>query len=319
LEIYDIACHNKSENIYTINDNTIRFFSVDQEQKTRGSKRDILFLNEANEFNYDEFRQLNQRTTEMTIMDYNPSEEFHWIYEHILTRNDVKFYKTTFRDNPFLDDRIRKEILSYKDKDQNYWRIYGLGERGLSEASIFTHWKECEDYATEGQEFYGMDFGFNDPTTLVRTRYTPGRIVSEGLLYKSNLTSSSIILEMERLVSEGKLTRTSTIFADSARPEIIQDILMAGFNIQPVKKENGSVLRGINFIKRHRIDIVSSSPEFIKEIRMYKWKINKEGKLIDEPVGVNDHYLDGLRYSLDEVSSISRDSFSSAEPLDVRF
>ena len=117
--LYHVNLHDKSNHSYKLGSNTIRFFSVDQEQKVRGSRRDILFMNEANEFRVDDFKQLNQRTAELTILDYNPSDEFHWIYDDVLTRKDVDFYKTTFRDNPFLEYRIRQEIYSYKDKDPN--------------------------------------------------------------------------------------------------------------------------------------------------------------------------------------------------------
>lgn len=301
--LYNITRHNKSEHIYNLNGNIIRFFSIDQETKIRGSKRSILFMNEANEFKHDDFRQLNQRTTKFTILDYNPSDEFHWIYENVLTREDVDFSKTTFRDNPFLDERIRKEIYSYKDKDPNYWRIYGLGERGLSEATIYTHWKETDNYEGEGQEFFGLDFGFNDPTVLVRTKYHPtGGIVTEELLYKANLTSDLIIHELEKLEAQGKLSKTSTIIADSARPEIIAEIRRAGFNCRGAKKEKGSILRDINFIKKHYLFVVNTSVNMIKEVRSYKWKTDKDGNILDAPVDLNDHSLDSLRYSLNIVS-----------------
>jgi phage terminase large subunit len=301
--LYSEKYHDKSNHIYRINTNIFRFFSVDQETKIRGSKRSFLFLNEANEFKYEDFKQLNMRTTKMTIIDFNPSDEFHWIYDDVIKRDDADFYKTTFIDNPFLDERIKKEILSFKEKDSNYWRIYGLGERGVSESSIFTHWNICDKYEGEGQEFFGLDFGYNDPTCLVRTKYHKEGIVSDLLFYKTNLTSDLIVLELQRLVEEKKLNINSVIYADSARPEIIQEIKNAGFNIHSVKKEAGSILRGINFIKKHKLLITQDSVELIKELRNYKWRVDKDGKTLDAPVDLFDHSIDALRYSLDSVSS----------------
>lgn len=303
MGVYDFSAHDKTNHTYRIRNNIVRFFSVDQETKVRGSKRSFLFLNEANEFKHDDFKQLNQRTTKMTILDYNPSDSTHWIYDDVLERDDVAFFKTTFRDNPFLAKRVRDEIWGYKDKDPNYWRIYGLGERGVSEATIFSHWGTCKEYDAEGQEFYGMDFGFNDPTTLVRVKYHEKGIVVDELLYKSHLTSDDIIRELNKLKSDKKLSDTSTIYADSARPEIIIDIKRAGYNIHAVQKEKGSILRGINFIKRHKIDLTVDSVNLIKEMKNYKWKVDKDGKVLDEPVDLLDHTIDATRYALDRVSS----------------
>lgn len=300
-DLYSENYHNKSDHIYMINGNTIRFFSVDQETKVRGAKRHILFMNEANEFTEDDFKQMNQRTTVMTILDYNPSDEFHWIYDKVLTRDDAKFYKTTFRENPFLDARVRKEIFSYKETDPNYWRIYGLGERGVSESTIFTHWTYCDKYEGEGQEFFGLDFGFNDPTALVRVKYHQAGIVADQLLFLTNLTSDLIISELDKLVAQGVMTKTSVIIADSARPEIIEDIRRAGYNVHSAKKEKGSVLRDINFMKRHKIAITATSVDMIKEFRNYKWKVDKTNRVLDDPVDLNNHSIDAVRYALNNV------------------
>ena len=48
-DIYDVNLHNKSEATYILFGNLVEFISVDQPQKVRGRKRDILFVNEANE------------------------------------------------------------------------------------------------------------------------------------------------------------------------------------------------------------------------------------------------------------------------------
>ena len=63
LELYSEANHNKSELSYTLNGNLIEFISVDQPQKIRGRKRDYLWLNEANEFDFESWVQLSLRCT----------------------------------------------------------------------------------------------------------------------------------------------------------------------------------------------------------------------------------------------------------------
>lgn len=305
MGIYSKDFHNKTEGTYKIRSNIFRFYSSDEEQKVRGPRRHITFFNEILEFKKMDVMQILMRTHETVYFDYNPSEEFHWFYEDILTRDDVNFHKSSYLDNPFLTKKTVQEILRLKKTDKNMWRIYGLGERGVTQATIYSNWDYTDDTFEkfEGQELYGLDFGFNDPTAMVGVKYHKEGIFTEQLLYMTNLTSDLIIGELDKLVAANKLTKESTIFADSSRPEIIEDIVKAGYNVFSVKKEKDSVLRGINFIKRHKMYLSKESTDLIKEFRTYKWKIDKEDRIIDVPVDLNDHLCDALRYALSEKSA----------------
>ena len=113
--IYNVDLHNKSEATYLLFGNLVEFVSIDQPQKIRGRKRSLLFANEANELDLESWRQLIMRTTGIPngpaiIIDYNPSDEFHWIYDHVLTRDDHEFFQTTYKDNPFLPKSTVAEI-----------------------------------------------------------------------------------------------------------------------------------------------------------------------------------------------------------------
>lgn len=304
MGVYDIEKHNRSESIYRIGSNTFRFFGADDDQKVRGPGRDILFCNEINGFKYKAYKQLNQRTKELTIGDYNPSDEFHWIYDHILTDPDTAFFITTFRDNPFLPSRIIKQIKKYKAADPNYWRIYGLGLKGVAQATIYSNWEITKkDWSEiEGQELFGEDYGFNNPTVILRVKYHKKGIYIDLLLYQSNLTSDDIIKKHDKLREDGFLTYDDELFGDCARPEIIEDICRAGYNCRAAKKGKDSVLRGINFNKNHKIYITERSLELIKEIRSYKWKVDKDDRVLDSPVELNDHGMDAIRYALSTLS-----------------
>ena len=131
--------HNKSNSEYDLNGNLVEFISVDQPQKIRGRKREFLFINEANELDYEDWQQLVFRTTEKIVIDFNPSDFYHWIYDKVIPREDVEFFKTTYLDNKFLDSSIIEEIERLKQTDEHYLRIYGLGQRGYSKATIFKY------------------------------------------------------------------------------------------------------------------------------------------------------------------------------------
>ena len=159
-EIYNPDLHNKSDATYQLWGNMVEFISIDQPQKVRGRKRDVLFINEANEINLEDWRQLLLRTTGRVLIDYNPSDEFHWIYEEVIPREDAEFFRTTYKDNPFLPESVVMEIERFKTADENFWKVYGLGERGTSQATIFTHWKEINQIPNENKLLIiGLDFG----------------------------------------------------------------------------------------------------------------------------------------------------------------
>ena len=135
--IYSETHHNKSNSEYHLFGNLVEFISLDMPQKIRGRKRDLLFVNEGNELYFEDMQQLLFRTQERVILDFDPSDEYHWIYDKLIPRSDCDFFKTAYLDNPFIEDSIRKEIELLRDTDEQYWQIYGLGERAASRSTIF--------------------------------------------------------------------------------------------------------------------------------------------------------------------------------------
>lgn len=291
--IYKVEDHNKTELIYRFpeRDNQVEFIAVDDPQKIRGRKRDYLWMNEANEFTLEDFRQLMLRTQKQAFLDYNPSDEFHWIYDYVIPRDDATLIKSTYKDNPFLDKFTVREIEQYRELDQNYWRIYGLGERGISETTIYTHWSFV-DALPEGEVIYGLDFGFNNPTSLVRVSIRDQNLYVQEVIHQTRMTNTELIDAIKALEPKG-----TEIYADSEDPNRIEELKRAGFNAIPAKKEKGSVQAGIDAIKRRRLYITKDSLNILKEVKSYRWK-EKDGKTLDEPVKANDHSMDAMRYAV---------------------
>ena len=291
--IYNEMYHSKSANEYYLNGNRIEFISLDEPQKIRGRKRDLLFINEANELNFEDWQQLIFRTTEKVILDYNPSDEFHWIYDQVLTRSDVEFYQTTYRDNPFLSDVIKEEIERLRDIDENYWKVYGLGERGQSRSLIY-NFQTIKEIPQEAKRIsYGLYFGFtNDPTSLVETFTMGDNMYVKEHIYRTGMTNQDIANEFKRL----GLDRRDEIFADSAEPKSIEEIHRMGWNIKPTFK--GSINIGIDMIRRYKLFVTEDSINTIKELRNYKYIEDKNGQLTNKPIDAYNHALDSLRYSI---------------------
>lgn len=291
-DVYSEDKHNKTELIYRQNENEIEFLAVDQPQKIRGRKRKWLWMNEANELSYEDFQQLNLRTTGKIFLDYNPSDFYHWIYDNIIPRKDAVFIQSTYRDNPFLDANTISEIERLKESDENYWRIYGLGERGISQTTIYTHWQFC-DMIPEGSDvIYGLDFGYNHPSCLMKVGIQEDDIYAHELIYQSHLHTTDLIEKMKDLE-----LGDSYIYADVEDARYIAELKKAGFNIKPADKGKGSVKAGIDAIKKRKFYITKDSLNMLKEVKSYRWK-EKDGKALDEPVKINDHGNDALRYAV---------------------
>tara|TARA_R110002167_G_scaffold141993_2_gene330499 strand:- start:148 stop:1095 length:948 start_codon:yes stop_codon:yes gene_type:complete len=300
--LYSEKFHNKSNSEYYLFGNLVEFVSLDQPQKIRGRKRDLLFINEGNELFFEDWQQLIFRTRERIVLDFNPSDEYHWIYDKVLTREDCDFHRTTYLDNPFIEESIKLEIERLRDTDEQYWQIYGLGERASSRSTVFRY-NEVSNIPEDAELVaYGMDFGYtNDPTTLVSVYTKEHNLYVKEHLYRTAMTTSDI----HKFLLDEDLD-SKPIYADSAEPRLIAELRRMGHNIFPSLKGRDSVNAGIDLLKRYKINILSTSSNAIMEFRNYKWKEDKSGALLNIPVDTFNHIIDPCRYATYSILSKPR-------------
>lgn len=307
LNLYRESAHNKTNNEYQLGSNLFEFIGVDQSDRVKGRKRNILFLNEANENDLESFRQLALRTTDKIILDYNPSEAFSWIYDTVETRDDCELCVTNYRDNPFLEGSLVSEIERLKDADEDYWKVYGLGEIGSGSTRIFTHWRPISDAEYphgKGATAYGLDLGYNNPTALIETKLYDDELYWREMLYQTKLTTADLIEQLKTF----KELKDGWIIADSAEPKTIEEISRAGFNIKPARKGPGSVKHTIDFVKSKPLRVHNGGANILREIKRYSWKTDKKtGKVLDEVVEFDNHAMDGGRYGSDELHAPGQD------------
>jgi phage terminase large subunit len=292
IGLYKQEMHNKSEHIYTFaNGSMVEFFSVDDEQKIRGRKRDIAWCNEANELYFDDFTQLNMRTESKLIFDYNPSDSASWLYE--LPAEDSVKIKSTYKDNPFLPESIKAQIEDLKRTDEALYQIYALGEKAISKSNIYSQWSFVAHRPAKFVKYvYGIDFGYNHPTALMRVYYCDNDIYIEPVIYESYLTTTMLIEKLATL----NIEQTVTILADYSRPEIIQEMNIAGYDVQNANKV---VKKGIDNLKTFGV-ICQDDKAIRREYENYKWK--KIGDFItDEPVKLFDDAMDAIRYATTHI------------------
>jgi phage terminase large subunit len=298
-----IKSYNKSERIYTLTNGTvIEFNSYDSWQDAKSGKRDRLFVNEINFPGAKAiYRELAMRTAKKIYLDYNPNEEF-WIHTDLLGEPGVQLIRSDHRHNTFLTDAQHNRIETIPDKE--LWKVYARGMTGKLEGLIFRNWDVVPEIP-EGAKLIGtgMDFGFtNDPSTLIDVYIQSGELWLDERLYEYGLTNVPIegVEVQPRNISgilyELGFTGGNHIVADSAEPKSIYELQMAGWAVIPAKKGPDSVRTGIDVLKRYKMHITRRSANLKKELSSYKWKVDRNGKTLNEPVDFNNHLLDPLRY-----------------------
>ena len=293
---------NKSDFTYTFETGSkIEFFSADQPGKVRGPRRDRLFLNEGNNISFETFEQLEIRTNEFVIIDYNPVSEF-WVNEHVLNvRKDVDFLVLTYKDNEALNPNIIQAIESRKHR-RGWWQVFGLGQLGEVEGRIYTEWNIIDDIPPEARlERYGLDFGYHpDPCAIVALYYLNGGYILDEELFQLEMSNREIANTL-------KNKRGALVVADSAEPKSIAEIKMYGVNIVPAEKGGDSRKHGIKTVQDQKISVTKRSVNLLKEYRNYLWQVDKDGHILPgTPEDGNDHLLDATRYAINSLIPVMR-------------
>lgn len=285
---------------YTFETGTvIEFTSIDTYGKAHGPRRDVLFINEANNISWLIADQLITRTRKIVWMDWNPSEEF-WFYTEMLgRREDIDFITLTYLDNEALGKISVGEIESHKG-NKNWWTVYGLGQLGTIEARIYRDWRIIDTLPFEARlERTGLDFGYtNDPTAIDDIfKFNDGIIIDEVAFLKglSNKQIADILLQTES---------RRLVIGDSAEPKSIDEIRGYGVNITGAEKGKDSVTNGIQIVQNQKISITKRSINTIKEYRNYLWETDKDGKIINEPEHQFSHSMDAIRYAITSMFKI---------------
>jgi phage terminase large subunit len=286
------------------NGSYIEFIGLEDPDKAHGPGRDILFINEANFVPLPVYQQLAMRTKGTILLDLNPSEFNSWVYD-IADNPKNKQIHSTYEDNrDNLSPAQIEFIESYKQlPDPFLWQVYGLGERGAPEELIYRGWQLVDILPGKGSIAYGLDFGFNHPTALIQVELYDGCYYAKETLYKSGLTKPDLTEQMKQLVPAG-----ATIYADSAEPDSIEELYRQGFNIMPSNKD---VWNGIMTIKGKRLFVTRDSTNLISELQSYRWKKDKNGNILEEPVKDMDDACDALRYCIHTQESAYKINFLS--------
>ena len=298
--MYTDANYNKSSLTYTFNNKSyIEFFSADQEMRLTGARRDILYINEANNVSWEAYHQLAIRTKDIIWIDFNPTCEF-WVHTELQTDPDTETLVLTYLDNESLAESIKNdiEVAREKAKDSpywdNWWRVYGLGMVGKVEGLIYNNWTQIDDkdFPIKHEQHFAIDWGFtNSPTVLIRLVIIQDSIYVQEEIYQTGLSNQTLI----QMIRHKGINR-ELIIADSEDPKSISELADSGLNVKGSIKFPGYVNKAIELLQSKKIYVTKSSVNVIRELRSYTWLYDrKTNKYINTPVKDQDHALDAIK------------------------
>jgi phage terminase large subunit len=329
---------NKSATNIEYNGNTIIFIGVnDDVEKAKGLESNLLWLNEGLSMNHEAVNQLIQRCVEFYVIDYNPSDLEHFLYDMELQPGH-KVLKTCVFDNPYAPRNSVKKILSYahpeiddfdflkykplfkerfktleqwnqfkqdnlmlKSANAYSWEVYGLGKRAVGEDRIFEDWDTYKDEPNDYDwKVYGGDFGYiNDPTAMVQVIKSGNNLFIKQLIFETGLLNNQIA---ERINQNGWNDVNSCW--DKAEQKSIAELQVLGVPAWGPDKGAGSIAWGIQKIKQFKLHIHEDSKDILKELPLQKWAKDKQGNYKRNslgqriPVDKDNHSIDAIRYAL---------------------
>ena len=318
LAVWNEGKWNSSLKTFTFeNGSVLEFAGTNDPGKLHGPERDIAFINEVTEVSYEAYRQIMARTRKLVICDWNPSLSKHWVFDRVLSRDDVGYMHSTFRDNALLSSKIVCEIESTNPSnpenvrqgtaDKYFWEVYGLGMRAKREGVIFKDFYICEPEEWPEPHMcqrhgYGLDFGFStDPCALIECCLYQSRVYVREIFYETGLITCKshaqpTLPSIQGLLESNSINPSSKVVADSARPEQIAELNAEGYCLSSVKKFPGSVVAGIDLMQRNPIYVHRQSSNIQMELDQYAWRRRPDGTWLDEPEDKYNHALDAIRY-----------------------
>lgn len=296
---------NRTDYIYTFETGTkIEFFSADSPDKVRGPRRNVLFINEANNISYETYTQLAIRTSEEIYIDYNPVSEF-WVHDDVMIpANEAQydFIILTYKDNEGLPKTVIDELESRRSKTE-WARVFLDGQIGGQEGRVYTNWIAIDEIPLGARlERYTIDFGYtNDPTAIIAIYYYNQGYILDEIAYTKGLNNKQIA---DTILAQEQKALT---IADSAEPKSIDDIRSYGVNIIPAVKGRDSIANGISIVQEQSISYTKRSTNIAKESKNYLWEKDPQtDRPTGTPIGIWNHAMDAIRYGVTSLAPIKR-------------
>lgn len=250
-------------------------------------------------------------------LTFNPWSDKSWLKRRFFdVTDDPRIFtkRVTYLCNEWLDDSDREHYEIMKTRNPRRYAVEGLGEWGTVDGLVYENYDV--DYFNKDEikskpgvkAVFGLDFGYtNDPSafvcSLVDTKEMVIYVFDE--FSETQLSNTKIA---EKITAMGY--QKERIVADSAEPKSIDDLYTLGIRrIEKSRKGKDSILNGIQYIQDFKIIVHPKCVNFAREIAVYSWQKDRFGHTLNKPVDTDNHSMDALRYSMQNIKSGSNFSF----------
>ena len=306
---FDINLTDKTM-VYKPTGSQIMFSGLDDVEKLKSIEGvTSIWYEEATEGSQEDFDQLDLRLRGMMeavkqiTLTFNPISEQHWIKKTFFDDpiDGVFTLKTTYLDNHFIDDEYKMVMENKRKTNPRYYNIYALGNWGTADGLIFMNASHAPIVLENVMHLpcvQGLDFGYtNDPSSFNQSyvdNVSKIIYVYDGF-YEKGLSNASIAEKIKGMNAHKRMTT-----ADSSEPKSIDYIAGKGVKVKGALKGPDSIKAGIDFLLEYTIIVNKHLVEFMTEFNNYCWSVNKDGKQLNKPVDDFNHFIDSLRYAMED-------------------
>lgn len=309
-----------AEIVYKLTNQKIIMKGTDKPEKlksialVKGYFKYVWFEELAEYSGMEEIRNILQSTLRggenfQVFMTYNPPDDEHnWVNKESLIENPDRYvHHSTYLDVPedWLGQQFIRDAELLKKQNYDKYAHEYLGEViGNTEKLVMSgRWKigkeeEFENVHKLDGPYYGADWGFSkDPNVLCKlwVCWDTMHIYVEYAEYGYQTE----IEEIPHLFSKVPDSRFNVIRGDNARPETINYVKRNGFpKMTAVKKWNGCVEEGVNYMQNFTWVFHPRCEKAIEEAKNWSFKVNTAGDVTSKLEEGFDHFWDSARYAI---------------------
>lgn len=301
------------EIIFRGNGNKVLFRGLDNVKKLRGltfTSGPLIFvwIEEGDEVEESDVNQIMVRLRgkakipKQIYISFNPIDSDHWIKARFFDRPidpvDGFTLSTNYLDNQYLTPEDVKHLESFKDTDEYYYQVYCLGNWGSIKNSIILHNVKILDFDIN-EHYYsniraGLDFGYIHAQALMKSGWIDGSLYLFEELWRKGIVNKDFIP-----LADNEIWQPYHIIAESANPDKIQEWRDSGFDISKVKKGPNESIRRMDFFQRLPNIYIHKTrcPNAAREFSRWKRRELSNGKILEEPVDINDDTITAVAYA----------------------
>ncbi|MCF8218769.1 MAG: PBSX family phage terminase large subunit [Bacteroidales bacterium] len=252
-------------------------------------------------------------------MSFNPDQDSDPTYQRFVINPppDSIVKKTSWRDNPWFPEALRKEKDYMYSVDPELAEHIWEGEtRSMTDAQVLKGKWKVESFEPQDHwdgPYFGADFGFaNDPNTLVRFWVEQ---LDEGTNLYIEYEAWGVGIDIDNIpefYDRVPGSREYVIRADDSRPETISYIKQRGFRI--IGPSKLKVEDGVSWLRSHKNIIIHPRCEHTKdEAKHWSYKTDRlTGDVLPQLKDGMDHIWDAVRYG---AKPLIKDKSNLYEPV----